>query len=162
VEQRYSDLLAQNCKEPGGLDESDRRIDILGVSEGQTMTLVEIKRPEKTLTRRDLEQIETYVDWARNNIVSSGPEGVRFINGLLVVGAMSGRGDVARKVERLAGDDIRVETYADLHRASISYYRKIDKRLKSVAPEYGRPARKKTKKKKAKAKKKASRTKKTS
>lgn len=161
VEQRYSDLLAQHCKEPRGLDETDRRIDILGVSEGQTMTVVEIKRPEKTLARKDLEQIETYVDWARNNIVSSGPEGVRFVNGLLVVGSMSGKGDIARKVARLAGDDIRVETYSDLHRASISYYRNIDKRLKAVAPEYGRPARKKSEKKAAETKKKAEAKKKT-
>lgn len=151
VEQRYSDLLAQHCREPKVLSETDRRIDILGVSEGQTMTVVEIKRPEKTLTRQDLEQIETYVDWARNNIVGTGPEAVRFVNGLLIVGKMSGKGDIASKVERLAGDDIRVETYSDLHRASISYYRKIDKRLKSVAPEYGRDARKKSKKKKKKS-----------
>lgn len=154
VERKYSDLMAQHCKEPRELDEKDRRIDILGVSEGQTMTLVEIKHPRKTLTRKDLEQVETYVDWARSNIVSTGPEGVKYVNGLLVVGSMSGKGEIASKVTRLQGDDIRVETYSDIHRASISYYRNIDERLKAVAPEYGRPARKKGKKK-TKAKKEA-------
>ena len=147
VEQTYSQLLAKHCKEPSDLDESDRRIDIVGISEGSSMTVVEIKRPEKTLSRRDLEQIEQYVDWARSHIAGTGPEAVRSVNGLLVVGKMSGQGDIQRKLDRLAGDDIRVETYTDLHRASIEYYKMTDSRLKDVAPEYARDARRKIKRK---------------
>lgn len=66
---------------------------------------------------------------------------------------MSGNATIRSKVRRLAGDDIRVETYADLHSASVKYYNSIDKRLRSVAPEYARGARKKASKKKAKKKK---------
>lgn len=154
VEQRYSKLLAKHCTEPKGTLDEDRRIDILGVSEGQTLTVVEIKRPEKTLSRDDLEQIEKYVDWAESEIAGTGPEAFRYINGLLIVGKMSGKTAIRNKVRRLAGDDIRVETYADLHSASIKYYKSIDKRLRSVAPEYARGARKKASKKKAKKKKK--------
>jgi hypothetical protein len=145
VEQRYSDMLAKNCKEPTNLEGTDRRIDIIGVSEGASMTVVEIKRPEKTLSRTDLEQVERYVDWARSNLMGTGQESPRYIDGLLVVGKLSGKGDIQRKMERLGGDDIRVETYSDLHRTSKEYYQKVDGRLRDVAPEYSRDARRRKK-----------------
>jgi hypothetical protein len=141
VEQHYSDLLKQHCKDPKGLDEIDRRIDILGVSEGSTLTVVEIKHPTKILERKDLEQVERYVDWARGNLMGTGPEAFRYINGLLVVGKLSNKADLKTKMVRLAGDDIRVETYGDLHSASIKFYQKVDRRLKDIAPEYARGAR---------------------
>jgi len=143
VEQTYSKLLARNCMGPKDLDEKDRRIDILGVTAGSALTVVEIKRPEKTLSRKDLEQIESYVDWARSNLMGTGPEAFRHIDGLLVLGQLSNSGDIQRKVERLAADGITVETYTDLHRASNEYYKIVDGRLKNVAPEYARKARRK-------------------
>jgi Histidine kinase-, DNA gyrase B-, and HSP90-like ATPase len=151
VEQTYTELLKRHCKESKGVPEVDRRIDIMGVSEGSVLTVVEIKRPEKTLERKDLEQIEQYVDWANANIVGSGPESFRIVNGLLVVGKLSGKAELREKIRRLAGHDIRVETYADLHSASKKYYAKMDRRLKEVAPEYARDARRNMNKKKAKA-----------
>jgi hypothetical protein len=159
VEQHYSDLLHKHSKEPRDLDEVDRRIDILGVSEGSQLTVVEIKHPKKVLERKDLEQVERYVDWARANIMGTGPEAIKYINGLLVVGKLSNKSDLRTKIERLAGDDIRVETYGALHSASKQYYQKVDRRLKDIAPEYARGARRAMQdtvknKTKAKAKKK--------
>lgn len=61
----YSKLLRENCKEPKNIGEKDRRIDILGYAVSGNLTVVELKRPEKVLARRDLDQIESYVDWAR-------------------------------------------------------------------------------------------------
>lgn len=146
VEQHYSDLLRKHCKEPKGLDEKDRRIDILGVSQGNALTIVEIKHPGKTLSRDDLDQVEKYVDWARTNIVGTGPEAMTTANGLLVIGKLNPKEQ--EKVRRLAGDDIRVETYGALLSAATKYYKQIDKRLKEVAPEYARDARRQMQKKK--------------
>jgi hypothetical protein len=141
-QQTYSRLLRENCKEPKNLDEKDRRIDILGVTESGKMTVVEIKRPEKTLSRGDLDQIEHYVDWARSNIQGSGPDSVRHISGLLIVGKLSQKGDIQNKVVRLAGDDIRVETFRDLYEASRKQYSEVERRLERIAPEYSRSRRK--------------------
>jgi hypothetical protein len=151
VEQRYSDLLKRNCKEKLGLGEKDRRMDILGVSEGTALTVVEIKRPDKTLDRNDLDQIERYVDWARTHLQGTGPEAVQFTSGLLIVGRLSNKGELQRKMERLAGDDIRVETYGALHSAAKKYYQHVDRRLREVAPEYARDARRNLQKKSVKA-----------
>ena len=43
---------------------------------------------------------------------------------------------------RLAGNDIRVETYDDLYSAAKEYYGAAENVLKAVAPEYARSRRK--------------------
>ncbi len=47
---------------------------------------------------------------------------------------------------RLAGGDIRVETYRDLHTRSKEYYSHVEKILEKTAPEYARSRRKGCKK----------------
>lgn len=132
----YTDLLRRNCKEPKDYSPEERRIDIMGVSVGGGLTIVEIKRPEKTLSRRDLDQAAQYVDWARNQFGGEGPHAPKYIDGLLVVGALSRQGDIQEAMRRLKAADIRVETYRDLHQASKEYYGHTEHFLKQIAPEY--------------------------
>jgi hypothetical protein len=144
----YTQLLRKNFQEPKDLPESDRRMDILGYSLGGTLTVVELKRPEKTLSRKDLDQIEQYVDWARANLTGTGPDSPGYIRGVLIVGKLGGDGEAKEKMKRLAGYDIRVETFRDLLHKAETVYGEVEKRLKKVAPEYSREARKARKAKK--------------
>ena len=141
----YSKLLREQFPESIKVLQTDRRIDILGLRISSEIDVVELKRPEKTLDRNDLEQIEEYVDWARSNLVGTGPEAPAYVRGLLVVGRLTSRGDLGRKIERLAGTDIRVETYRDLLERARKVYGDVERRLKDIAPEYSREARKKRK-----------------
>lgn len=143
---RYTKLLRENCKEPKELDDKDRRIDILGYLVGGAVHVVELKKPEKTLSRDDLEQIERYVDWARVNLMSTGSDSPRYISGLLIVGKLNAGKAVQEKMTRLAGSDIRVETYDDLLERAKNIYGEVEKRLKKIAPEYSREARRARKK----------------
>lgn len=148
----YTKLLRKHCKEPKDLDEKDRRVDILGYDAGGTVHVVELKRPEKTLSRKDLEQIEGYVDWARTNLLGTGPESPKYISGLLIVGKLSQDKSLNYKMVRLAGFDIRVETFRDLLTRAQNIYGRVEKRLKSIAPEYASEARHAKRKKKIKRK----------
>ncbi|MFH0779051.1 MAG: ATP-binding protein [Candidatus Eisenbacteria bacterium] len=139
---RYTQLLREHCKEPKDYEDLDRRLDLLGVRSSSELCVLELKRPEKTLSRRDLEQIEKYVDWARSQFEGSGPDAPRYVRGLLVVGQLSTMADVQRKQTRLAGSDIRVETYADLLTRARDYYGQVERVLKAIAPEYSRSRRK--------------------
>ncbi len=132
----YTKLLRANCPEPKDYEDKDRRLDILGVRAGGGVTVVELKRPEKTLSRRDLEQIEKYVDWARTQFLGTGSDAPKYVNGLLIVGKLSSLGDVRLKMERLQGGDIRTETYRDLRSRAVEYYGEAEKVLRKVAPEY--------------------------
>lgn len=139
---RYTELLRKHCSEPRKLPETDRRIDILGYAAGGLVVhVVELKRTKKTLSRSDLDQIERYVDWARNNITNTGPNSPQYISGLLIVGSLSNDKTISDKMQRLAGDDIRVETYDDLLVRAENIYGEVEKRLKSTAPEYSSEAR---------------------
>lgn len=142
----YTALLRKEFPEDEKkLEESERRIDILGIRVSGEVHVVELKRPEKALSRRDLEQIERYVDWARGNLVATGDNSPRYVRGRLIVGKLSKGADIKEKVRRLAGDDIRVETYADLLERARSVYGEVERRLKDIAPEYSRESRRKRK-----------------
>jgi len=138
---RYTELLRKNCVESKTIDEKDRRIDILGYCISGAVYVVELKRPEKTLSREDLEQIERYVDWARSNFLGTGPDSPKYITGLLLVGNLSSDAAIQKKMERLSGDDIRVDTFDALYERAYNIYGEVEKRLKKVAPEYSREAR---------------------
>jgi hypothetical protein len=143
----YTKLLRENCIESKNLPEEDKRMDILGYEVGGTLWVVELKRPKKTLNRDNLEQIESYVDWARTKLLGTGPDAPKYVCGLLIVGEMSSQASIAAKIARLAGSDIRVETFDDLLHRARKIYGEVEKALKSIAPEYSRAARKsKTKK----------------
>jgi len=143
----YTKLLRENCVEPKDVLEEDKRMDILGYEVGGTLCVVELKRPKKTLNRANLEQIEGYVDWARANLIGTGPDAPKYVCGLLIVGRMSSQTSIQSKIARLAGSDIRVETFDDLLHRARKIYGEVEKELKSIAPEYSRTARKaKTKK----------------
>lgn len=147
----YTKLLRQQFPESKKVLEQDRRLDLLGVRISSEINVVELKRPEKTLSRDDLEQIEEYVDWAQANLVGTGPDAPRSVRGLLIVGKLSNRRDIQEKMKRLAGDDIRVETYGDLHQRARHVYGEVQERLKDIAPEYskkGRQSRKRAQRKK--------------
>ncbi len=70
----YTKLLKEHCSESKNLDEKDRRMDIFAMLSGGGCVVVELKHPEKKLSREDLNQIELYVDWARDNLIGSGPD----------------------------------------------------------------------------------------
>lgn len=143
---RYTKLLREKWVEPRAIDEKDRRIDILGYSVSGILHVVELKRPDKTLSREDLEQIEKYVDWARSNLVGTGDASPAYVRGLLIVGRLNKDAAIKNKIERLAGDDIRVDIYDGLLDKAERIYGEVEKRLKEIAPEYSRTARRTRKK----------------
>jgi len=142
----YTKLLRENCAEGKDILDKDRRIDILGYSVGGGLHIIELKRPEKTLGRKDLEQVESYVDWARTNILGTGEDSPKYIQGTLIVGNLSSDGAIREKMKRLAGTDIRVETYRDLLERARKVYGQVEKRLQEMAPEYTRAKRHERKK----------------
>lgn len=143
----YTAQLRKNFKEPPSLSEDDRRMDILGIRLGGEITVVELKRPGKTESKDDLRQVADYVDWARTNLLGSGPHSPRAVSGLLVVGKLNQQKAVAEERRRLSADNIRVETYRDLHHRANEYYELVERILTKVAPEYARKHRKAKKKK---------------
>lgn len=136
----YTKLLKRTFPESPKTVTEDRRLDLFAIRSGGGIAIVELKHPTKKLSKEDLIQIEDYVNWARDNIVGTGPDSPPYANGLLLVGSLNSK--EKRRMERLAGADIRVETYSDLHTRSKEYYNFVDRALETTAPEYARSKRK--------------------
>lgn len=138
-EKHYTSLITKFSTNEIELDEVDRRIDIIAMSEGGKLWVIEIKRPEKTASRKDLEQIESYVDWAKTNFVlTSTTSNLSHVAGTLIVGKLPSGTQLAQKIDRLATANITVETWRDVYHRAQTYFKLVDDRLQHIAPEYTR------------------------
>jgi hypothetical protein len=117
-EKRYSDLLKSKFPEPIDLPEQNRRIDFLCVAEGQTLVVVEIKRPTAKASIESLTQIEEYVSFMRNYIKKTTDESLKKkeVIGYLLVGGRVDTWRVSEKADNLANSKIYIRLYADLLR----------------------------------------------
>ncbi len=140
----YTKMLREKFPD-GAKAEEERRIDLLGVTAGQDLHIVELKRPEKTLSYDDLVQIERYVTWARANVAGSGPA-PRVVHGRLIVGKLGSDAQVKVKRESLVAQGIEVFTYDDLLHQARTVYGWLEKSLKKIAPEYAAATRRAPKK----------------
>lgn len=134
-ERRYSTLLRERFPD-ADLAETDRRIDFLCVRENAQLVVVEIKRPGKIASSKELGQVEEYVHFMRDLAHRSSDPDLRIteVVGYLLVGGVVDKGTVAQKRQSLAATRIYVRTYRDLlemvkrsHREFLDRYRELRK-----------------------------------
>jgi len=115
-EVRYSDLLRDKFPENSDAPESDRRIDFLCVREGTNLVVVEIKRPQSKASVKELDQIEEYVIFMRENIQQTTDPDHQYeaITGYLLCGDLVDTYQVRGKRKNLANSQIYIRRYIDL------------------------------------------------
>ena len=115
-EVRYSDLLRDKFPEDSDAPESDRRIDFLCVREGTNLVVVEIKRPQAKASVKELDQIEEYVIFMRENIPQTTDPDYQYeaITGYLLCGDLVDTYQVRGKRKILEKSQIYIRRYIDL------------------------------------------------
>ena len=115
-EVRYSDLLRDRFPESDDIPDTDRRIDFLCAREGKHLVVVEIKRPQSKIRMRELEQIESYVNFIQAQILGTSDPDLQSIDvsGYLLCGDVDNDNEVQAKKARLAQTKIYVRLYTDL------------------------------------------------
>ena len=115
-EVRYSDLLRDKFPENSDAPESDRRIDFLCVREGTNLVVVEIKRPQAKASMKELDQIEKYVIFMRENIPQTTDPDYQYeaITGYLLCGDLVDTYQVRGKRKILEKSQIYIRRYIDL------------------------------------------------
>jgi hypothetical protein len=110
----YSKLLKEQFPDDK-LDESDRRIDFICLGAGDTVHVVELKRPGRKITVNDLEQLESYAAFVRQRL-GNAPQGRSYTAaaGYILAGEISDRYEVRDKIQRLEKDRLYVKKYEDL------------------------------------------------
>lgn len=134
----YSKLLKEKYPD-GKLEESNRRIDFLCVREGSNLVVVEIKRPKKMASRKELAQIEDYVLFLRGLVEpTTDPEwGIKSVVGYLLCGGLVNNPTVIQKQKMLENSQIYVRRYGDLlrmvtnlHQEFLDRYKQLRERVK--------------------------------
>ena len=139
-EVRYSDLLKEEYPDDK-LDEKDRRIDFLCVREGGNLVVVEIKRPKKKASKKELDQINEYVTFLRAHMKEQPPDpewGIKSVVGYLLCGGLVNDSMVRVKQEMLEDTQIYVRPYSDLlrmvremHKEFLDRYKELKERVKA-------------------------------
>lgn len=138
-EVRFSAMLKKEFPD-SDIAEKDRRIDFLCVRESTNLVVVEIKRPNKKASTQDLNQIEHYVSFVRDNVQrTSDPElATSSVVGYLLCGDLVDTWEVRQKRTNLENSQIYVRRYGDLldmvkrmHREFIERYEQLRERIKA-------------------------------
>ena len=126
-EVRYSRMLSDKYPDRA-LDEGDRRMDLLAVGVGNTLHVVELKRPEHSVSADDMAQLMEYVSFVKG-VMGCHPDGPyddvtgHLVAGRIPEGVVSTMVDEAREHKRYA------RTYEDLVARARRMHEAFEKKL---------------------------------
>ena len=125
----YSKLLKGTYPDDK-LDVSDRRIDFLAIGVGDTVHVIELKRPQYTVKGRDFEQLANYVGFVKNQVGNDPDKGYRSVAGYLVVGKRSNDPGVREMTSTYEQSRYYIRTYRDLVVSAQRLHKHFDDKLK--------------------------------
>jgi len=127
-EAHYSDLLRE--KFPNDiLEDEDKRIDFVCLGAGDTVHVVELKRPSVKVGWKHLDQLEHYVSFIRGKLGTSPGRSYNSASGYLVAGDVDDKRETLDKINRVKGDRIYVLKYEDLLRMAKKLHSYLEERL---------------------------------
>ena len=112
-EVHYSELLKERFPDKK-LDEANRRIDFLAISIGDTVHVIELKRPQYHVRSDDFVQLSNYVGFIKSTIGNDPKRGHRDVVGYLVVGYRSSNPGVQETTRTYENSRYYLRTYNDL------------------------------------------------
>ena len=111
-EVHYRDLLKEEHPKEE-LEEGNRRIDFICLGSGESLRVIELKRPDVTIGKTQMRQLEDYVDFVRDKL-GTGPGNYQSVKGFIIGDKISQREEAKRQAERLESDMMYVRTYRNL------------------------------------------------
>ncbi len=132
-EKSFSSLLKKAFPD-AKLDVPNRRVDFLCLGEGDTLHVVELKRPGHKLQPRDLDQLERYVYFVRDKL-GTGNHAYRHAAGIIVTGDVNRANyEVRGKLETLEKNRMYAYSYLDLVSTAERAHKDIRDALSSKVP----------------------------
>jgi hypothetical protein len=112
----YTELLRTQFPSPPNTPDIDKRIDFLCVKEGDSLVVLEIKRPSVKASIKEFNQIEEYVSFMRDHVKITNDPSLRLkrVVGYLLVGGVVDTYNARGKLENLEQAGIYVRLYSDL------------------------------------------------
>ena len=127
-EVRYSQILAREYPDKE-LDEADRRIDFMAIGVGDTIHVVELKRPGHAINSDDMTQLKRYVTFVDAHTGSDPDRPYKSVAGYIVASRIRNDRDTVYDVREAAGNRRYVRTYEDLISSAKRLHEEYRKRL---------------------------------
>ena len=125
----FSQLLREEFPEKK-LEESNRRIDFIAIGTGDTIHVVELKRPKHTVSEKDVVQLVRYVEFIRKRLGGNHERGYNDVAGYIVAGEMSSDLATMKLIEEAANSRRYVRTYVDLLTVAQQLHSEFEDKLK--------------------------------
>jgi hypothetical protein len=110
-EVRFSNLLKDHTAfKEDDLDEQDRRIDFLCTGFGDTLYVIEIKRSQHSISKKDIRQLEDYYDFVKAKLGDS----YKNVSGFIVGKQLADSDGAREQKERAKRSRLYVKEYNDL------------------------------------------------
>lgn len=127
----YSELLRRNFPDDD-FPEENRRIDFMAIGFGDTIHVVELKRPGYRIGKKDLRQLEDYVVFIKTRLGTDPDVSYRSVAGYLICEDMQTSSDLRERITNLENNRMYVRKYTDLlamakrlHEKYIKLYEKL-------------------------------------
>lgn len=112
-EVHFSQLLRETFPDKK-LDEPNRRIDFVSIGAGDTVHIVELKRPGHKINAEDIEQLIRYVAFIKGRLGTAPERKYGDASGYIIGGAVSDDYLTKEKVKIIYSDRMYVRTYDEL------------------------------------------------
>ena len=125
----YSTLLRKHAPEKE-LDERNRRIDFVAIGTGNTINVIELKRPGYTVRSKDLDQLRSYVGFVSKNF-GTADRGYNDVVGYLLAGSIGDDSDTEINVRESRAAKRYVMKYEDLLSNARKLYGEFEDKLRA-------------------------------
>lgn len=112
----FRETLLKMFPEAEDIPEENRRIDFLCLGYGKTLHVIELKRPGSSIGRKELDQLEHYVDYVTSLFGTDSEISYESAIGYIIGGKLSQTRGVREKAKRLAANRMYVRTFDDLEK----------------------------------------------
>lgn len=129
-EVRYSDLLKKHYIESEEIPENDRRLDFLCQDFAETFFIIELKRPGKVITDKELLQALDYASFIRSQLGNT--YGHKIV--CYVIGNRLSKDDSTKELaESLASSSkVYLKTYSELLTSASNYHKEFIEKYESM------------------------------
>ena len=130
-EVNYSKILAKNYPDVK-LDEPDKRIDFLCMGVGDTLNVVELKRPKHKINSKDLDQLMDYVLFVNEKLGTGHTHRYNTVSGYIIAGDISGDRLTQAKIKEGEKNRRYVRKYHDLIGIAENLYQDFKEKLDKI------------------------------
>ena len=109
----YSKLLRKKFPNKK-LTIQNKRIDFMSITSGNTLNVIEIKRPRHVIRKQDMDQLAAYVSFVEDNLGNAPDRPFRDVVGYIVSGSIPTNSLVKKQIDEDSKNRRYVKTYGEL------------------------------------------------